>query len=106
MISTSKPILDEMGEVKLVVTTSRSKELTVQYADGSSSKTDMRKREIEYLRNYVLDKATIIAKNRSMQQALLTAHSVALTDSSVLLFGETGTGKEVLVGRDPLILKR
>ena len=93
MISTSTPVLDDKGEVKLVVTTSRPKQLMEKYSD---SKGEKRKREIEYMRSYVLDKETVVAKSRSMQQVLLNAHSVAQTDSAVVLYGETGTGKEVL----------
>lgn len=39
--------------------------------------------------------ANIIGKNRLIQQAIDLAKKVALTDSTVLILGETGVGKEV-----------
>jgi formate hydrogenlyase transcriptional activator len=41
---------------------------------------------------YILDQS----RNAAMQQAIQMARSVAVTDTPVLLTGETGTGKEVL----------
>ncbi|MDF2572094.1 MAG: norR 5 [Sporomusa sp.] len=96
-MSTSTPIVDEEGNVVLVLTTGR---LAEALEKGMSSEelesVNRRKREIEYLRSYVLDKDTIVAESKAMKQLLLQAHVVAQTDSSVVLYGESGTGKEIL----------
>lgn len=97
MLSTSTPVLDEKGEVVLVVTTARPKDLLEKYiCKDERELSNQRKREIEYLRSHVLDKDNIVAVSKAMRQTLLTAHAVAQADSTVLLYGETGTGKEVL----------
>ncbi|SMC47406.1 sigma-54 interaction domain-containing protein [Sporomusa malonica] len=96
-MSTSTPIMDEEGNVVLVLTTGR---LAEALEKGMSSEelesVNRRKREIEYLRSYVLDKDSIVAESKAMKQLLLQAHVVAQTDSSVVLYGESGTGKEIL----------
>jgi len=59
------------------------------------------KNEIDYLRrqqDVVYDFSKIIAKSRSMQQVMGTMKKLANTDSTVLVTGETGTGKSVLSG--------
>jgi len=59
------------------------------------------KNEIDYLRrqqDVVYDFSKIIAKSRSMQQVMGTMTKLANTDSTVLVTGETGTGKSVLSG--------
>jgi len=59
------------------------------------------KNEIDYLRrqqDVVYDFSKIIAKSRSMQQVMGTMKKLADTDSTVLVTGETGTGKSVLSG--------
>ncbi len=48
--------------------------------------------EIRSLYNY----GGIIGRSNALQQMLMLAAEVAPTDSTVLLFGETGTGKELL----------
>jgi len=59
------------------------------------------KNEIDYLRrqqDVVYDFSKIIAKSRSMQRVMGTMKKLANTDSTVLVTGETGTGKSVLSG--------
>jgi transcriptional regulator with PAS, ATPase and Fis domain len=95
--SSSTPILDENGEVILVVTYGRPYIMQETYASHEEKeRVSRRKREIEYLRSYVLDTESIVAENKTMKQVLLNAHNVAQVDSTVLLTGESGTGKEIL----------
>lgn len=96
-ISTSTPVLDENGEVRLVISSARPKEIMEKFAnDDVDPAADQRKREIDYLRSYVFNSSEVIAESKLMQRTLLTTNSVAQTDSTVVLYGETGTGKEVL----------
>lgn len=95
--STSTPVLDEDGNVILVVTTGWPKKLSDKYVCTEERELiNQRKREVEYLRSYVLETDTIVAESMGMRQVLLKAHNVAQTDSTVLLYGETGSGKEIL----------
>ncbi len=95
--SISTPIMDDEGNVILVLTTGR----TADYIDKCINSEERefanrRKREVEYLRSYVLDTDTIVAESKAMRQLLMQAHTVAQTDSTVVLYGESGTGKEIL----------
>ena len=57
--------------------------------------------EIDYLRrqqDVVYDFAGIIAVSPSMQKVITTMRKLANTDSTVLVTGETGTGKSILSG--------
>ncbi|HWR42305.1 sigma-54 interaction domain-containing protein [Sporomusa sp.] len=96
-LSTSTPIMDEEGNVILVLTTGRTIDPgSMCVSPEKREQINRRKREVEYLRSYVLDRDTVVAESKSMRQLLLQAHTVAQTDSTVVLFGETGTGKEIL----------
>lgn len=96
-ISTSTPVLDENGNVIFVVTSGKPRQTADKCAGNASQEIiDQRKREIEYLRSYVLETDKIVAESMAMRKVLFRAHSVARTDSTVMLYGETGTGKEVL----------
>lgn len=97
MLSTSTPIFDENGNVCLVLTTGRPKDLAETTTNQEHKDLiNRRKREIEYLRNSVFEGTMVIAESSAMQQALLMAHRIAQTDSTAILYGESGVGKEVL----------
>lgn len=97
MMSWSTPVLDDTGEVILVITTGYPKDIKPKYASyDEKDYISQRKREIEYLRNYVLESAEIVAESPAMRETLLMAHKISQADSTVLLLGESGSGKEVL----------
>jgi PAS domain S-box-containing protein len=96
-LSTSTPILDDDGNVILVLTTGRTSESEKTHKGATEQEFISRcKREMEYLRSYVLDKDTIVAESKVMKKLLLEVHAIARTDSTAVLYGESGTGKEVL----------
>jgi len=90
----STPIFDEDGNVIMVVTYGKQK--AQKDSDKAGEIDEQRKREIDYLRSYVFNEDSVIAESKTMQKVLLTAHAAAQTDSKILIYGETGTGKEVL----------
>jgi len=64
---------------------------------------DRLKRELEQQNVYLRDElhtehtlGDIVGESRSMQQLRIAIEQVALTDSTVLILGETGTGKELV----------
>ncbi len=96
-----------LGEVCLNTCNRRDAELALR-ASKSRIKDKLKeitrlKKELEteniYLRentSQLFDHTNIIAESKAMQQVLLQASQVAQTDSTVLLTGETGTGKELI----------
>lgn len=93
--STCTPIRDPNGNVQVVITISSPMKLKSDFQDTLMF-GDQRKREIEYLRSYVLNSDEIIAESALMREVMLKCHSVASTSSTVVLHGESGTGKEVM----------
>jgi len=95
LLSTSTPILDENGEVKLILTTGKFLGLDDKYA-GKGNEVASRDKSGVDLSAYLQEPQTVIAESGAMRQVLLQAYRVAQMDTTVLLTGETGTGKEVL----------
>ncbi len=57
--------------------------------------------EVSYLRHeqkFIYDVSNIIAASPQMQRILATVRKVARSNSTVLVSGETGTGKEIIAG--------
>lgn len=93
--STSTPILDENGEVKLILTTGRFLNLDDKY-NPQKSRAKESEETWKELPAYLEEYPAVITENSVMRQVLLKAYRVAQTNTTVLLLGETGTGKEVL----------
>ncbi|MCI8454715.1 MAG: sigma 54-interacting transcriptional regulator [Lachnospiraceae bacterium] len=93
-ITTGTPIFDENGEIKYVMT-------VMQDIDAFEQRFQSLLRENKVV-NYSLPKrpkteqTNIIAKSPQFLQLLEVANNVAPLDSTVLLYGESGCGKEVL----------
>ncbi|MGI9953131.1 sigma 54-interacting transcriptional regulator [Moorellaceae bacterium AZ2] len=93
--STSTPILDENGEVKFVLTTGKFLNLDDKYVK-TQAELPCGKRGVEDLSVCLEESPSVVAESRAMREVLLKAYRVAQTNTTVLLTGDTGTGKEVL----------
>lgn len=95
---TSSPIFDENGQVIMVVTNVR--DLTELYSlreevEKTKAEELRLKRELSHVYGKVSSNENIIAQDRHSLQAFMMAGKVAPLDTTVMLLGETGVGKEV-----------
>lgn len=89
-IAISTPIFDDSGELRYVVSNARflhELELLKKYLDDTRYLSDQ-----EQLKNH----KTMIWKSTGMKKILDLVKVIAPTDSSVMISGETGTGKSML----------
>ena len=105
MLITGNPIFDERGNIKKVVVIDREiTDLLEMRAELEASQQKMQaveedknknKQEIEHLRKLHLNK-NLIGTSPEIQEIIRMIHKVASLDVTVLLIGETGSGKEVV----------
>lgn len=97
VLVSSNPIFDEEGNISLVVTNVRDitelYELEEQLAKNVKL-TEKYHSEIEAMRIQYLNLTDMIAKDKIMINLLEVAKRVANVDTTVLILGETGVGKE------------
>ena len=95
---TSKPLLDENGDIVMVITNGRNEDLEDNYLVAlEEERKNVRryKTAVEYLSETAETKEPI-AESQEMRKIIKLSNVIAKTDSTVLLVGETGTGKEVM----------
>jgi len=97
VLVSSNPIFDAMGNLTMVVTNVR--EITELYEleerlAKNMQLTEKYYSEIESMRIQYLNLSDIIAKDKIMINLLEVAKRVANVDTTVLILGETGVGKE------------
>lgn len=98
-IMTGTPVRDELGNISFVVINIR--DISELYALKEQLKetrklTHRYHFEINELRLQAIEQHDIVAESKLMQDILDLALRVAKVDSTVLLLGESGVGKEVL----------
>ncbi|MBU3114589.1 sigma 54-interacting transcriptional regulator [Clostridium lacusfryxellense] len=97
VLVSSNPIFDDKGNISMVVTNVRDitelYELQEELAKNMKL-TEKYYSEIEAMRIQYLNLSDIIAKDKTMLDLLEVAKRVANVDTTVLILGETGVGKE------------
>lgn len=96
---TGNPVLNDKGEIESIVTNIRDlSELNeLQSALKKANQlNDHFKKEIERLRGKMIRPNGVIVRSPEMKLIYDTALRVANVDATVLILGETGTGKDVL----------
>ena len=95
--SNSVPVLDDSGRVELVVTNNMSVQRNKEWEEiiaREKQEADYLRRELDYLR--LKDKRVFIANSANMRNIIQTINVVSPTDSSVVILGESGTGKDMI----------
>ena len=98
LMSTSMPLLGETGEVIMVVTNTRDNDVVEKYMaalEEARAKAYRYKTAMEYLNELDMDSKTPTTENPAMQKIIASVEVIAKVDSTVLLLGESGSGKEV-----------
>ncbi|MTI84243.1 MAG: AAA family ATPase [Firmicutes bacterium] len=96
---TSTPLMDENGDIVMVITNSRHKKLVDKYIEAirkEKATADRYKNAVAYLSEKDLKQNLPVAKSQQMREIMATSQIIAKTDSTVMLIGESGTGKEVM----------
>lgn len=99
LLITGEPIFDENGKVKLVVVNDRDmSDLRKLEKQVHKMKDEVLRaeEEIMFFRDRQISGNKIIFNNKEMKSIMEVVHSVAKTDVTVLITGETGTGKELI----------
>ncbi|MCI8477553.1 MAG: sigma 54-interacting transcriptional regulator [Oscillospiraceae bacterium] len=96
---TSSPVFDAHGEIMMIVSNNRDFEeidhLRAQLSHSRALASEYQSR-MDAIRKQLYEKPDIVAEDPKMLEVLYRASKVAPTDTTVLVTGETGTGKEEL----------
>lgn len=93
----STPVFDDNGTIVMVVTNVRDMTELYDLKEKYREVSELSARyysEIEFTRQQVLASADLVVSDRRMLETLSMVDRVAALDTTVLLLGETGVGKE------------
>ncbi|WP_411683220.1 sigma-54 interaction domain-containing protein [Clostridium thailandense] len=97
VLVSSSPIFDEQGKISMVVTNVRDVTELYELKEKLEKNEELAKKyysQVEAMRKQLLNFSDIIAEDEKMLTILEIAKKVADVDTTVLLLGETGVGKE------------
>ena len=96
---TGTPFFDESGTIQMVVTNVRDitelEKLKEQYNESKIENIKY-KSLVEELKKQIVSNDFIVAEDEEMLNLLMLSKRVAQVDTTVIIYGETGSGKEVL----------
>lgn len=99
LVVTVKPILDKKGNIKYIVANSRDIS-QIERLKQDLQKTNLMvhkyRTEVEELRKKQVVSESIFVNSKPMRQCLELAQKVASSGTTVLILGESGTGKNVM----------
>lgn len=99
ILVTGTPIFDDLGNVDMVVNNVRDITELLELREALKEKekaVDLYNSELERLRKRISQKPEIMTRNVNMQILMESALRAARHDTTVLITGETGVGKEVM----------
>jgi len=96
LLTTAIPIFDSNGNIEYIIENSRditeNKKITSDLTKANKL-IDRYKKELEALRNYSGNIPSVFSYSERMMKLIPTIHKIAKTNSTVLILGESGTGK-------------
>ena len=96
ILTVSKPVLDENGEVAFVVAISIDERLVETITREMVDSRIQSQQLLDFLSSKLADNVSVVAESESMRAILILLTRFSRFDSTILLTGETGVGKEVL----------
>ncbi len=99
LMVTANPVFDEKGNLVRVISNSRDVTemlLLKKQLDEAEKQMALYSRELESLRKEQLRVPGLVAESPAMRQVLDLARRVAAVDTTVLILGESGVGKDML----------
>lgn len=93
---TSKPVYDDNGEILYYVANYRDLSTLNKLFDQHIKATVLKEEELERYRDRQRKTGDIISISKSMNELKEKIEKIAATDATVLIIGETGTGKELI----------
>lgn len=99
LLVTANPVFDQNNEIVMVIENARDiteMELLRRHLSEEKSKAIKYKSQLKEFHKRALDLSGFVVGSKKMEELVETAQRVAVTDSTVLILGETGVGKTLL----------
>jgi PAS domain S-box-containing protein len=99
LLTTSKPIFDSAGNIVMIITYSQQTPFMDSFLDAVNKEKQENakyRQAFEYLGASKIRLNKLVINNGTMKRIFETIDLVAKTDSTVVLYGESGVGKDVI----------
>lgn len=99
ILSTSQPIYDKKGNIAYVLSTSKDIKEINEMAEKLvllSRELDEQKKEVERIKTQLISEKKYVFESPAMKEVKATIMRIAPTNVTVLIEGQSGTGKEVV----------
>lgn len=91
----AKPLFNEAGDIEYVVVFSQNHTVVERFMHSVQQENQMIRQALSHVQESIQDGEMFVAEAPATRVCLTTAYKAAQLDSTIMLYGESGSGKEV-----------
>lgn len=91
----AKPLFNESGEIEYVVAFSQNHAVVERFMHSVQMENQVIRQALSHIQEGIQDGEMFVAEAPATRACLTTAYKAAQLDSTIMLYGESGSGKEV-----------
>jgi len=99
LVVTGTPVFDEKNEITMVVTNARDMTELVSLKEELEENRELKEKyfsQLEEIKLQIVSGSELVARDKASRDVLQMAMRIATVDTTIILLGETGVGKEEL----------
>lgn len=95
LVLSAEPLFDENGDIKYIIVFSQNHTVIEHFMHSVQMENQVIRQALSHIQEGIQEGEMFVAEAPATQVCLTTAYKAAQLDSTIMLYGESGSGKEV-----------
>ena len=95
LVLSAEPLFDEAGNIRYIIVFSQNRTIINRFMQVLQQENQVIRQALSHVQESMQDGGTLVAEAPATKACLSAAYKAAQLDSTIMLYGESGSGKEV-----------